>query len=386
MSVSVLVGVQWGDEGKGKIIDVLTQNAEMVVRYQGGNNAGHTVEVGPEKFVLHIVPSGILRKGTACVIGLCVLMFYFREAWKQKKVPAIAPMAVAFVTFVLFILSRVYLLYVHSGQWIFDSRLSEGINALLAKVTGSASGEAAVTTAAKTLRVSWPYIFNQNLRGGYELYMLFALVGILTFILLANWKNASVLFPDKKIPSFIKWNNFYWVFFIVLITNTIIFKLSDIAAYRYFLLNIPMLMVFTLIGFYIFLTWCKKYIHPAIIYVGIVLLCLMQFYNGLSGILAKSNYRRYATGLYIGRLLCAEKETARVWFYGKAAIDWYYTGMRRAVAIEEMRPDAASFCDFEYILCDPEDKNVKTFESRKDLTEIQLPGGSLVRLFKKTGE
>ena len=69
MSVSVLVGIQWGDEGKGKIIDVLTQNAEMVVRYQGGNNAGHTVEVGPEKFVLHIVPSGILRKGTACVIG-----------------------------------------------------------------------------------------------------------------------------------------------------------------------------------------------------------------------------------------------------------------------------------------------------------------------------
>ncbi|MBO4304700.1 MAG: adenylosuccinate synthase, partial [Lentisphaeria bacterium] len=69
MSVSVLVGVQWGDEGKGKIIDVLTQNAEMVVRYQGGNNAGHTVEVGPEKFVLHIVPSGILRKGTSCVIG-----------------------------------------------------------------------------------------------------------------------------------------------------------------------------------------------------------------------------------------------------------------------------------------------------------------------------
>ena len=69
MSVSVLVGIQWGDEGKGKIIDVLTENAEMVVRFQGGNNAGHTVEIGEEKFVLHIVPSGILRKGTSCVIG-----------------------------------------------------------------------------------------------------------------------------------------------------------------------------------------------------------------------------------------------------------------------------------------------------------------------------
>ena len=69
MSVSVLVGMQWGDEGKGKIIDVLTRDAEMVIRYQGGNNAGHTVEIGSEKFVLHLIPSGILHAGTDCVIG-----------------------------------------------------------------------------------------------------------------------------------------------------------------------------------------------------------------------------------------------------------------------------------------------------------------------------
>ena len=69
MSVSVLVGMQWGDEGKGKIIDVLTRDAEMVIRYQGGNNAGHTVEIGSEKFVLHLIPSGILHPGTECVIG-----------------------------------------------------------------------------------------------------------------------------------------------------------------------------------------------------------------------------------------------------------------------------------------------------------------------------
>ena len=69
MSVSVLVGVQWGDEGKGKIIDVLTRDAEMVVRFQGGNNAGHTVEAEDRKLVLHLVPSGILKKETACVIA-----------------------------------------------------------------------------------------------------------------------------------------------------------------------------------------------------------------------------------------------------------------------------------------------------------------------------
>ncbi len=69
MSKTVLIGSQWGDEGKGKIIDVLTANADWVVRYQGGNNAGHTVEIGDQKYVLHLTPSGILRETCKCVIG-----------------------------------------------------------------------------------------------------------------------------------------------------------------------------------------------------------------------------------------------------------------------------------------------------------------------------
>ncbi|MFQ3670872.1 MAG: adenylosuccinate synthase [Verrucomicrobiia bacterium] len=67
--VQALVGGQWGDEGKGKIIDVLMENTDVVVRSQGGNNAGHTVEIGSEKFILHLIPSGILRPGRLCVIG-----------------------------------------------------------------------------------------------------------------------------------------------------------------------------------------------------------------------------------------------------------------------------------------------------------------------------
>ena len=66
---TILVGAQWGDEGKGKIIDVLTEQCDIVVRSQGGNNAGHTVEIGKEKFVLHLIPSGILRAGKKCVIS-----------------------------------------------------------------------------------------------------------------------------------------------------------------------------------------------------------------------------------------------------------------------------------------------------------------------------
>ena len=69
MPNTILVGAQWGDEGKGKIIDVLTEEADVVVRTQGGNNAGHTVYIGKQRYVLHLVPSGILRPSTVCIIG-----------------------------------------------------------------------------------------------------------------------------------------------------------------------------------------------------------------------------------------------------------------------------------------------------------------------------
>lgn len=69
MPTVVVVGLQWGDEGKGKITDFLASQANMVVRYQGGNNAGHTVVVGEDEFKLHLVPSGVLYPGTLCVLG-----------------------------------------------------------------------------------------------------------------------------------------------------------------------------------------------------------------------------------------------------------------------------------------------------------------------------
>src|SRR5437867_11733990 len=65
----VVVGAQWGDEGKGKVVDILAPHFDIVARYQGGHNAGHTVRIGDKKFILKLVPSGILRPGKQAVIG-----------------------------------------------------------------------------------------------------------------------------------------------------------------------------------------------------------------------------------------------------------------------------------------------------------------------------
>src|SRR3954454_15849198 len=69
MSTLIVLGAQWGDEGKGKIVDLFSDRFDIVARYQGGHNAGHTVFIGEQKYVLKLIPSGILRPGIQAVIG-----------------------------------------------------------------------------------------------------------------------------------------------------------------------------------------------------------------------------------------------------------------------------------------------------------------------------
>lgn len=71
---TVVIGTQWGDEGKGKVVDILTEKADIIVRFQGGNNAGHTLVVGEKKTILHLIPSGIMHTGKKCLIGNGVVL------------------------------------------------------------------------------------------------------------------------------------------------------------------------------------------------------------------------------------------------------------------------------------------------------------------------
>lgn len=74
MSNMIVVGAQWGDEGKGKVVDLLTEKADLIIRFQGGNNAGHTLVIGDEKVILHLIPSGILHQDKMCIIGSGVVI------------------------------------------------------------------------------------------------------------------------------------------------------------------------------------------------------------------------------------------------------------------------------------------------------------------------
>ena len=88
MANVVIVGAQWGDEGKGKVVDIYTEHADDIVRFQGGNNAGHTLVVGNETVVLHLIPSGILHDGKRCIIGNGVVLdpeVFIKEITKLKE-------------------------------------------------------------------------------------------------------------------------------------------------------------------------------------------------------------------------------------------------------------------------------------------------------------
>ena len=96
----IVVGTQWGDEGKGKIVDLLTDTARVVVRFQGGHNAGHTLVINGQKTVLHLIPSGILREGVQCLIGNGVVLaldalFHEVDALKESGVPVLERLGVS---------------------------------------------------------------------------------------------------------------------------------------------------------------------------------------------------------------------------------------------------------------------------------------------------
>src|SRR5580692_8119933 len=162
MANTILVGAQWGDEGKGKIIDVLTESADIVVRTQGGNNAGHTVFIGPKKYVLHLIPSGILRRDKLCVIGNGVVI---DPVSLVGEIDGLLKMKVA-VNKNLFISETAHLVFPYHRELDEQREILKGRNKIgtTKRGIGPAYGDKAARTGLRMIDLVNPERFEAKLR------------------------------------------------------------------------------------------------------------------------------------------------------------------------------------------------------------------------------
>ena len=339
------------------------------------NSWGSTIGFGTSLGLLSLARSESL--GNACALGRCSGIFGIAEAFRSKRfIPVLLPLFSGGLM-ALFLISRVVIIGIFRGKWIYDGRIAQGLAKIFPQLSTAAESATANTVPIREFDNSWEHLVEQNVRASYEAYLPFSLAGVLLLLLVLFRKNISAFFPDKKVPDFIKWNNYYWVFFVVLISNMLIFKTSGILAYRYFLLNIPVLMVFTLTG--IFWTWqhLNKFVTFRLALPCLIILMLLQAGNGIE--YSPQHLINYNTGLYLKQTLLPGKTLA----IGKAASVWYYSGLERAQPIETPPVNLAEFNDFRYIICPIKDKRLKIIEARKDLQEIKLPIKSTVKVFEK---
>src|SRR5581483_1882505 len=162
MANTILVGAQWGDEGKGKIIDVLTEQADIVVRTQGGNNAGHTVFIGKKKYVLHLIPSGILRSGKKCVIGNGVVI---DPVGLVGEIDGLIKMKVK-VNGNLFISETAHLVLPYHRELDEQREILKGKHKIgtTKRGIGPAYGDKAARTGIRMCDLAEPEIFTEKLR------------------------------------------------------------------------------------------------------------------------------------------------------------------------------------------------------------------------------
>lgn len=163
MANTILVGAQWGDEGKGKIIDVLTEDADVVVRTQGGNNAGHTVHIHGQKYILHLVPSGILRPKKVCVIGNGVVV---DPVSLVEEIKGLCKLGVK-VTKNLFLSETAHLVFPYHRELDAQRETLKGKNKIgtTKRGIGPAYGDKAARTGLRVIDLINPERFARQLEG-----------------------------------------------------------------------------------------------------------------------------------------------------------------------------------------------------------------------------
>lgn len=270
------------------------------------------------------------------------------------------------------LLPRVWYNHELCGRWVFDKRLADGV----ARLFFSASGQPSPVRAHS---VSLLELLNQNFRGGYEFYMAAAVIGLLLSIFS---RKRPAVWPEGKVPEFINWRNAFLLLLAVVAGNAAFHYAAALAAYRYFLLNIPLLMIFTLIACYWGWSWASRWIPSWVLKSFVVLILLLQIGDGVKNLVSPAGMQEYRTGLWLRERVAPMFSTSpRVWFYHQSPV-WYWSGLERAVPIETPRPSVRDYTDFDLVIWGKDEDDLEVLSAREDLYEIELPPESPVRLFR----
>lgn len=325
--------------------------------------------------------------GNAFVICGCLWGIWLYRSFREKRMMPIGPSAAPLVPWALAILARMWINWRFCGKFVFDERIHNGICKLFGRVVSAPAVQPVVSVWLPPPRrpVSWLELVNNFIRGCGEVYFGFAMAGILLLVLATYGGKLRILWPDKKIPEFFKWRGFYFVLLASAFGNALIFKLSTIGAYRYFLPNVPLFMIFVVVAAYWLWSWSAKlFPRPLRILCGMAVAggLALQVVNGTENIFSRNSRRQYRSGVAAGDAMRREDPRGRVWF-NTAGIEWYYTDMRRAVPIETSGADIWKY-DFDFLLIVKDNtEEVEIPRVVNGLAEIELPADSTVRLFRR---
>ena len=338
--------------------------------------------------------------GNACVLFGCTALFWLWALWREKRLPPVLPLLTSVAAWALALLGRAWINWHFCGKFIYDGRIHDGLTHLFAGLLPSSEASSTMPVAiaeeiakseaaGESALFHWMKLIQRNIVGNYEVYFGFAVAGVVLLILARRSPKWRILWPDRIVPDFVKWDPYFIVLIVSVVCNAVIFKLSHLYGYRYFLLNIPLFMVFTLITCWWFWRWAVKLLPRPLLGVGIaavVAILALQIDNGVDNLFSDHTRETVRSGQVAGDIMRAEKPDGRVLFW-YACIEWYYSGVERAIPIETPQPDCRTFSDFDFFLVrKDEDTILANVEERSDLREIPLPPESTVRLFRKLEE
>lgn len=325
--------------------------------------------------------------GNAAVLFGCTALFWLVGAIREKRIAGILPMLTTAAVWALPLGGRVWINWHFCGQAVYDGRLHNRLLSLLGRPASVAvvTVEETVSAPAEGNLEFWLELLRKNIVGNYEVYFGLEVLCVALLILTALGGKWSLLWPDRKAPDFFRWHPFFIVPVLSVVFNILIFGMTRLHAYRYFLLNIPIFMIFSVMACWWIWSWAVKLLPRPLFFAGIAGIAVILFFqveNGVDNIVSTNARRTRQFGRQAGEIMRGEKADGTV-FFRSACIEWYYTGLKRAVPIEKV-VDPSTFSDFDFALFRKDEDNVlPVIEPRDDLQEIPLSPDSSVRLFRK---